>query len=115
MNTPLRQRTWGERNTAAIQHPISRAVPFLARWLDMPQDLLPGDSNMPRVQGTGFGASQRFAVAPGDEKNGYLHMPAGQSGHPLSDFYRRGHDDWVAGRATSFLPGDAVHTLTLTP
>jgi penicillin amidase len=112
---PLSQRTWGERNTAAIQHPISRAVPFLARWLDMPRDLLSGDSNMPRAQGTGFGASERFAVAPGDEENGYLHMPAGQSGHPLSDFYRRGHDDWVAGRATPFLPGDAVHTLTLTP
>lgn len=112
---PLSQRTWGERNTAAIQHPLSRAVPFLAPWLDMPQDLLPGDSNMPRAQGTGFGASERFAVAPGEEESGYLHMPAGQSGHPLSDFYRRGHTDWVAGRATPFLPGDAVHTLTLTP
>ena len=111
----LSQRTWGERNTAAIQHPLGRAVPFLARWLDMPRDLLPGDSNMPRAQGPTFGASERFAVAPGDEANGYLHMPAGQSGHPLSDYYSRGHDDWVKGRATAFLPGDAVHTLTLTP
>ena len=111
----LSQRTWGERNTAAIRHPLSRAVPFLARWLDMPRDLLPGDSNMPRAQGPTFGASERFAVAPGDEANGYLHMPAGQSGHPLSDYYRRGHDDWVEGRATPFLPGTSVHTLTLVP
>jgi len=111
----LSQRTWGERNTAAIQHPLSRAVPFLARWLDMPADLLPGDSNMPRAQGPTFGASERFAVAPGDEANGYMHMPAGQSGHPLSDYYSHGHDDWVEGRATAFLPGKSVHTLTLTP
>jgi penicillin amidase len=111
----LNQRTWGERNTAAIKHPLSRAVPFLARWLDMPADLLPGDSNMPRAQGPTFGASERFAVAPGDEANGYLHMPAGQSGHPLSDYYSRGHDDWVEARATSFLPGRPVHTLTLIP
>ena len=111
----LSLRTWGERNTAAIQHPLSRAVPFLARWLDMPADLLPGDSNMPRAQGPTFGASERFAVAPGDEANGYMHMPAGQSGHPLSDYYSRGHDDWVEGRATAFLPGKSVHTLTLIP
>ena len=90
-------------------------MPFLARWLDMPRDLLPGDSNMPRAQGPAFGASERFAVAPGDEANGYMHMPAGQSGHPLSDYYRRGHSDWVEGRATAFLPGKSVHTLTLTP
>ena len=112
---PLSKRTWGERNTAAIRHPLSRAVPFLARWLDMPRDLLPGDSNMPRVLGPTFGASERFAVAPGDEANGYLHMPGGQSGHPLSDYYSRGHDDWVEGRASAFLPGESVHTLTLTP
>jgi penicillin amidase len=40
-------------------------------------------------------------------------MPAGQSGHPLSDYYRVGHDDWVEGRASPFLPGEAVHKLVL--
>jgi penicillin amidase len=109
----LDQRTWGERNTARIQHPLSRALPFLAHWLDMPADALPGDSNLPRAQGPSFGASERFAVTPGSEQNGYLHMPAGQSGHPLSAFYRVGHEDWVQGRPSAFLPGDAVHTLTL--
>jgi penicillin amidase len=111
----LSKRTWGEFNTAAIRHPLGSAVPSLARWLNMPPDLLPGDSNMPRVHSPTFGASERFAVAPGDEANGYLHMPAGQSGHPLSDYYNRGHQDWVEGRATAFLPGEAVHSLTLAP
>jgi penicillin amidase len=109
----LENRTWGERNTAAIRHPLSRAVPFLSRWLDMPADHLPGDANMPRVQYPAFGASERFAVSPGDEANGYLHMPSGQSGHPLSDFYFRGHDDWVEGRPSSFLPGAPAYSLTL--
>jgi penicillin amidase len=112
---PLQQRSWGERNTAAIQHPLGGAVPYLAPWLDMPRDLLPGDSNMPRVQSPTFGASERFAVSPGDEANGYLHMPGGQSGHPLSDFYSRGHEDWVQGTASPFLPGETVHSLTLAP
>jgi len=110
----LARRTWGERNTALIRHPLSRALPILSGWLDMPAEQLSGDSNMPKVLGPAFGASERFAVSPGDEQNGYLHMPAGQSGHPMSDFYRAGHDDWVQARATPFLPGDAAHTLQLT-
>ena len=109
----LANRTWGERNTAAIRHPLSRALPILSRWLDMPAEPLPGDSNLPRAQGPSFGASERFAVSPGHEADGYLHMPAGQSGHPLSDYYRIGHADWVLGKPTPFLPGAAAHTLTL--
>jgi len=111
----LEQRTWGERNTATIRHPLSRALPMLSAWLDMPREPLNGDSNMPNAQGPGFGASERYAVSPGDEENGYMHMPAGQSGHPLSDFYRAGHDDWVHGRPSSFLPGAPVHRLVLSP
>ena len=81
----------------------------------MPAEPLPGDWSMPRVQTPGSGASERFSVSPGREAQGYLHMPGGQSGHPLSPFYRAGHADWVEGRATPFLPGAASHTLRLTP
>lgn len=73
------------------------------------------DSNMPKAQGTTWGASERFSVAPGDEANGLLQMPTGQSGHPLSDYYDKGHADWVDGLPSPFLPGPARHTLTLTP
>jgi len=112
----IAERTWGERNTARITHPLSRALPgFLARSLDMPFDQLPGDSNMPRVQGPKFGASERFAVAPGDEEHGYFELSGGQSGHPLSPFYGAGHSDWVEGKPTPFLPGPKVHTLQFSP
>lgn len=109
----LENRTWGEANTAAIRHPLSPSVPLFSRWLDMPEEPLAGDSNMPRVQSPGFGASERFAVSPGDEESGFLHMPSGQSGHPLSNFYAAGHDDWVDGRPSQFLPGETAHLLTL--
>jgi penicillin amidase len=112
----LAARTWGERNTAHVAHPVSRGLPaFLARYLDMPYEALPGDSNMPRVQGVDFGASERFAVAPGDEAHGYFMMPGGQSGHPLSPYYGAGHADWVKGTPTPFLPGPAQHVLQLQP
>ncbi|TPD89517.1 penicillin acylase family protein [Stenotrophomonas maltophilia] len=113
---PLAHRSWGERNTAAICHPVARALPaFASRWLCMPADPLPGDRDMPRVQTPAFGASQRMVVSPGHEADGIVHMPGGQSGHPLSPYWGAGHEDWVHGRPTPFLPGKAQHTLTLLP
>jgi penicillin amidase len=107
--------TFGKRKPVAIRHPLSRAVPFLSRWLDMPVRELAGDHHMPRVQDGPFGASERFAVSPGREDEGYLQLPGGVSGHPLSPFYRSGFDDWAEGRPTPFLPGPAVHRLELMP
>jgi penicillin amidase len=106
---------WGVVNRVRMRHPVSEALPVLARFLDMPAEPLPGDWSVPRVQSPGFGASERFGVAPGREAEGYLHMPGGQSGHPLSPFYRAGHGDWVTGRPAPFLPGPPAHVLTLVP
>ncbi len=107
--------TWGRVNTAAIRHPLSIAVPVLAPLLDMPAEPLPGDWSVPRVQSPDFGASERFAVSPGREADGYFHMPGGQSGHPLSPYYRAGHAAWARGEATPFLPGEPAHVLRLVP
>ncbi|MCU0256462.1 MAG: penicillin acylase family protein [Vicinamibacterales bacterium] len=107
--------TWGRFNAARIQHPLSRAVPQLAWWLDAPVLALAGDAHMPRVQVQDFGASQRMAVSPGREADGFFHMPGGQSGHPLSPHYRDMHAAWVNGEPTPFLPGPPVHVLTLRP
>ena len=109
-------RTWGEENTASIQHPLSRALPsWIATWLNMSADQLPGDHHMPRVQTPDFGASLRFVVAPGEEDQGYFEMPGGQSGHPLSPYYGSGHSDWVTGKQVSFMPGAAQQILYLHP
>src|SRR5690606_35187430 len=100
---PLSERTWGERNTAAICHPLAGALPLIGeRLLCMPAEPLPGDAYSPRVQAPAFGASERMVVAPGREADGIAHMPGGQSGHPLSPYWGAGHDDWVHGRASPF-------------
>ncbi|SHH11064.1 penicillin acylase family protein [Massilia sp. CF038] len=109
---PLSAATWGERNTAAIAHPITMAAPFLKRWLAVPAEPLPGDANMPRVSGSKFGQSERMTVSPGREEQGIFNMPGGQSGHPLSPYFLTGHEDWVKGTPTPLLPGKAEHTLT---
>ena len=113
---PLEHLTWGRRNTARIEHPFSRFLPgLLARFLDMPAVPLPGDNNMPRVQSPDFGASERFVVSPGHEAEGIFEMPGGESGNPLSPFYRAAFEAWVRGEPTPFLPGPTRHTLRLQP
>jgi penicillin amidase len=108
--------TQGAANTLRMRHPFSRTLPgFFAGLLDMPAEPLPGGIDVPRVQTATFGASQRLVVAPGRESEGLFHMPGGQSGHPLSPYYRAGHDAWAKGEPTPLLPGPVQHTLTLTP
>src|SRR4030095_3298258 len=92
-----------------------RAIPVLGWLLKMPTRELPGDVNMPRVQGPRFGASERFAVSPGGEAGGYFHMPGGQSGHPLSPYYRAGYDAWAEGRPLPFRPGTPEPRLQTDP
>lgn len=112
----LPARTWGEINRSDIRHALSPALPgVLAHFLDMPDQPLPGDANMPRVAAPGFGASERLDVSPGHEAQGILEMPGGQSDNPLSPYYGAGHAEWVDGRPTPLLPGPAKWTLVLTP
>jgi len=106
---------WGARKPVQIRHPLSRSLPFLSNLLDMPQVELPGDHDMPRVQDGPIGASERFAVSPGHEDQAYIHIPGGQSGHPLSPYYRAGFMDWAHGTPAPFLPGASQHRLTLQP
>jgi penicillin amidase len=112
----VERATWGARNRAAISHPLGRALPgVLGSWLNLPADPLPGDADMPLIQNPSFGASMRMVVSPGHENEALFEMPGGQSGHPLSPYYRAGHQAWVRGEATLLLPGPAQHTLRLSP
>lgn len=109
----LSERRWSEFNQVAFRHPLSATVPFIGRWLDMPPADIPGDLYTPRMMWGSVGASERMVVSPGREAQGIMHMPTGQSGHPLSPFYANSHGAWVRGEATAFLPGPAEHVLTL--
>jgi penicillin amidase len=113
---PLAQRTWGQINQSYIRHVMSDHLPFFASgWLDMPSEAMAGDYRMPRVHLWDTGATLRMVVSPGREEEGFFTMPVGQSGHPMSPHYGDSHGAWSRGEAAPFLPGPAVHTLTLHP
>jgi penicillin amidase len=97
---PLADRTWGEANSSEIRHPLSSAIPFFGRYLNMPGDPLPGDVYTPRASTPRTGPSERMAVSPGHESEGILHIPTGQSGHPLSPHYGDEYRAWLTGEPT---------------
>lgn len=107
--------TWGAYGVAGVRHPLARVLPFLGRVTDPPEVAVPGDRSTVRAQAPGFGASERFAVSPAHEAEGIFHMPGSQAGNPLAPYYLAGHQAWVEGRPTPFLPGPPRWTLTLRP
>ncbi|NJD05094.1 MAG: penicillin acylase family protein [Methylococcaceae bacterium] len=114
--TNLDQITWGQFNKTLIQHPFSRKLPALSRWLDMPAVENGGCSGFcVRIIGRDHGATERMVVSPNHPEDGILHMPGGQSGHPLSDNYRDQQGAWHDGNALPFLSGKPVHRLLLRP
>ncbi len=106
---------WGDVGQHGVSHPLARAIAPIG-WLVNPENrAVPGDRPTVRAQAPGFGASERFAVTPGREAEGLFHMPGGNSGNPLAPWYLGGHEDWVEGRPTPFLPGKTVYRLVLKP
>ena len=96
-----------------VQQALDRAAAFLRKQQrDEEEGYKPDDKH---YGGPGYGSSQRLAVSPGLEGEGYFHMPGGQSGHPLSRHFRDGHEAWIRGEATPFLPGEPVNVLVLRP
>jgi penicillin amidase len=106
---------WSQANVTLYRHPLSAGLPLVGRWLDMPRHPVDGDHYTPRMHWGSNAPSERMIVSPGREANGIMHMPTGQSGHPLSPFYANSHDAWINGDPTPFLPGKTEHTLTLRP
>ena len=60
-------------------------------------------------------AAKQAQIHASDMKDGIMHMPTGQGGHPLSPFYANSHEAWVNGEPTPFLPGPTEHSLTFAP
>ncbi|MCP3906171.1 MAG: penicillin acylase family protein [Planctomycetes bacterium] len=108
-------RVWGADNMSAVRHPLTQALPAFGAMLDMPAAPLSGHQLAVRVATPSYGASTRMVVGPSRPGSGYLHIPAGQSGHPMSPHYRDSHPAWLAGEPTPFTAGRTRSRLRLVP
>ncbi len=111
----LMELNWGRLNKVKQAHPFSKAMPILSDLLDMPEEALPGCAFCVRAAGPGFGASERLVVSPGYFDDAILHMPGGQSGHPLSTYYRDQQNYWLKGVPMPLTAGKPEYTLLLQP
>ncbi|TAK59839.1 penicillin acylase family protein [Methylobacter sp.] len=109
----LMELNWGRQNKVKHSHPFSKALPVLSDLLDMPGEALPGCAFCVRAAGPNFGASERLVVAPDHFEDAILHMPGGQSGHPLSPYYRDQQNYWLKGLPMALTAGKSEHTLLL--
>ena len=109
------QTPWGETNRLNAQHPFGQISPALGRFLNYPRNRQPGWSGTVRASSPTYGQSFRMVVRPGDFDSGTFQMPGGQSGHPLSRYYQRGHRAWADGIPAPLAPGPSERTLTLSP
>jgi penicillin amidase len=111
----LSELTWGKLNKSQFAHPIFGSVPLLGKFLNMPEDELAGCGGCVRATGSTSGASERLVVSPASVKNGFLHMPGGESAHPLSPHYRDQQPYWIEGLPMPLLSGHVEHKVELIP
>ena len=103
---------WGKVNALSVEHPFASQIPLVGSMLNMEKVDGFGDTYMPAVQAPSFGASERFFVSPGHLEDAILTLPGGQSGHPLSDFFTAGFNDYAIHAATPLLPSKPIHSRT---
>ena len=121
-HAPSSLKSWqyGQEHTIALAHPIYGLLPFFG-WTGVPDAPQSGDTTTVKQVGHTFGPSQRFTMDWSDVDASTENIVLGQSGDPVSPWYR---DQWPAWyRGTTFsLPftapavhAAAEHTLRLTP
>ncbi len=106
---------WGEDNRLSAQHPFGQISPALGRFLNLPNHRQPGWSGTVRASSQTYGQSFRMVARPGDFQTATFQMPGGQSGHPMSRYYQRGHWAWADGTPARLEPGPSEYSLTLYP
>jgi penicillin amidase len=96
-------------------------MPFLKKWTGSGIHPQSGDGVTVKQVGRAFGPSQRLTVNFADLDASTLNIVMGQSGNPLSEYYRDQWAYWYEGRTFPLPFSDnavraaAAHTLTLSP
>ncbi len=115
--------TWryGDGHPVDVEHPIFGLLPWFKRWTGtgaLPQS---GDTTTVKQVARTFGPSQRFTIDWGNVDTATENIVMGESGDPLSPYYRDQWTYWYQGR-TFALPftdpavaAATAHTLHLQP
>ncbi|MGC9223501.1 MAG: penicillin acylase family protein [Terracidiphilus sp.] len=117
----LEHWTYGSWHVVDIEHPLAAFLPFLSRILGTGPQPLSGDGATVKQAGRTFGPSQRFTMDWSNIDGSTENIVMGESGNPLSPYFRDQWNDWYNGAtfALPFTPAAVAaqtrHTLRLLP
>ena len=120
---PLDLAHWhyGNAHPIRIEHPLYGHLPWFRRWTGVGPSPMPGDTTTVLQSGPTFGPSQRFTIDWANPDAATENIVLGQSGDPLSPWYRDQWPYWYHGKTFTLPFSDAAvqsqtaHTLTLLP
>src|SRR5882757_8301308 len=103
-HAPLSLKNWryGDEHTIALSHPLYGMIPFFS-WTGISPRPQSGDTTTVKQVGRAFGPSQRFTMDWSDVDASTENIVMGQSGDPVSPYYRNQWPAWY-GATTFALP-----------
>ena len=112
---------YGVQHPIDIEHPLYGLLPWFKRWTGTGSQPQSGDTTTVKQVSRTLGPSQRFTIDWSDPDHATENIVMGESGDPLSPYYRDQWPYWYGG-TTFTLPFSAqavaaqtTHTLLLTP
>ena len=113
--------TYGSWHVVDIEHPLVAFLPFLSRVAGTGPQPQSGDGTTVKQVGLTLGPSQRFTMDWSNIDGSTENIVLGESGNPLSPYFRDQWNDWYNGTtfALPFTPAAVAvqtrHTLRLLP
>jgi penicillin G amidase len=122
-HAPADLRTWhyGYQHPVEIEHPLYGMLPYFKKWTGTGVQPQSGDTSTVKQVNRTFGPSQRFTMDWSKVDSSTENIVMGQSGDPLSLYYRDQWTYWYDGTTFALPFTDAAiaastsHTLRLTP
>lgn len=117
----LTQWKYGQVHPVEIEHPLYSMLPFFKSWTGTGVQPQSGDGTTVKQVGRTFGPSERLTADFSNFDNSTLNIVMGESGDPMSAWYRDQWPYWYDGTtftlpfSDSAVHAAAQHTLTLLP
>jgi penicillin amidase len=113
--------TYGSWHVVDVEHPLAALLPLISRVAGTGPQPQSGDGTTVKQVGRTLGSSQRFTMDWSNIDASTENIVMGQSGNPLSPYFRDQWNDWYNGTtfALPFTPAAVAaqtrHTLRLLP
>ncbi|MGA3263947.1 MAG: penicillin acylase family protein [Terracidiphilus sp.] len=113
--------SYGSWHVVDIEHPLAGFLPLIGRVAGTGPQPLSGDTTTVKQVGREFGPTQRFTMDWSNIDGSTENIVLGESGNPLSPYYRDQWNDYYAGTTFAFpftpaaVAAQTRHTLRLLP